>query len=109
MFQDIPEADWKIFRTLREVALERFCERVLNEVKVLASASDGSFHERYLELYRRIEHRDKELARAFDDARGSKMVEQLVQMRVLHLVDDEVLAKFSPRTRELVAFLADRK
>jgi len=30
---DLSEADWKIFRELREVALERFCSRVLDELE----------------------------------------------------------------------------
>ena len=30
---DIKESDWKVFRKLREVALERYCERVLKEVR----------------------------------------------------------------------------
>lgn len=34
---DIKESDWKVFRKVRQLALERFCEQVLSEVKILAS------------------------------------------------------------------------
>ncbi len=43
-----PESDWKIFRELREVALERFCKRVLEELELLWQDASGSYHERYL-------------------------------------------------------------
>ena len=32
MEHEFPESDWKTFRELRQVALERFCKRVLDEV-----------------------------------------------------------------------------
>jgi len=31
--RDVPESDWKRFRELRELALERFCRRVLAELE----------------------------------------------------------------------------
>ena len=30
---EIPESDWKIFRAIRERALERFCRQVLEDVR----------------------------------------------------------------------------
>ena len=30
---DIPERDWKLFRQLQPLALERFCEKVLSEIR----------------------------------------------------------------------------
>jgi hypothetical protein len=39
---DIKESDWKVFRKLRELALERFCQRVLEEVRVLLDKGIGS-------------------------------------------------------------------
>jgi len=33
MSQRIPESDWKVFRKLRGKALERFCERVLSDIR----------------------------------------------------------------------------
>jgi hypothetical protein len=35
---DFPESDWKVFRELREVALDRFCRRVLEEIEPLCLA-----------------------------------------------------------------------
>ena len=58
------EADWNVFRELRERALQRFCERVLSEIEHIRLDATKSSHARYLEIYRLIQRRDEELAGA---------------------------------------------
>lgn len=58
MAPEITESDWKLFRELHTVALERFCERLLSEVGQLASTTGRSNHERYLAIFRRIKKGD---------------------------------------------------
>ena len=103
MSRDIKESDWKLFRELRVTALERFCERTLSELQQLSAEPDRSFHERYLAVFRRVADRDKELARAFDGFSRSRMTTQLMYMRVLGLIDDADLVKFSEEVQALVA------
>jgi hypothetical protein len=74
---EIPERDWRVFRELREVALERMCERVLKEVREEAEREGKSWHERYLAVNGLIHDRRKEIARGFDGARRSVAWEQL--------------------------------
>jgi len=107
MSHDSSEADWKLFRKMREAALEQFCERALNEVGGLISASEKSCHERYLDVYRRLADRDKELARAFDGPRRSRMVSQLTQLFLLGLIGHEDLAGFSDNTRQTVVSIVE--
>ena len=38
---DIKESDWKVFRRLNSVALERYCQRVLEEVKLATACNDS--------------------------------------------------------------------
>jgi hypothetical protein len=102
MMRQISEADWKVFRRLHSVALERFCERVLAEVSGLASGSGQSAHERYLEIYQLLQRRDQELADAFDDFRRSTAWPQLAILRSRGLLTDEEFALFSPETRGAV-------
>jgi hypothetical protein len=64
------ESEWKLFRQLQAVALERFCERVLSEVGRLAADARKNHHQRYLAVFKLIERRDKELADAFDNPRS---------------------------------------
>lgn len=102
MSADIRESDWKIFRELREVALDRFCQKVLSDM--VQAASDGSrgHHERYLAVYELIRERDKELAGVFDSPRRSVAMMQLAAIRARKLLTDEEFARFSPETRTTV-------
>ena len=77
----LPELDWKLFRKLREVALERFCERVLGEVAGIATDGATSWHDRYLKIYKLIERRDEELVRA-DEEPGRILLEEGEPLRL---------------------------
>jgi hypothetical protein len=54
MSRTISEPDWKVFRELQRVALDRFCQRVLAEVERLIADSQKTNHEHYLALYKLI-------------------------------------------------------
>lgn len=102
MDRGIREADWKEFRDLRSLALDRFCERVLAEVQSLATDPDKGAHARYLAVFRLIERRDKELADAFDVPRRSTALRQIAVIRSQGLLTDEEFARFSRDTRDIV-------
>ncbi|MEM8641028.1 MAG: peptide ABC transporter substrate-binding protein [Cyanobacteria bacterium P01_G01_bin.54] len=101
----IPEADWKKFRKLREVALERFCDRTLQEITTIAANDAASSHQRYLKIYDFIQAQDQDLSRAFDAPRRSQMLEQLIAMQGLGLFTTEDLDQFTDATREVLDFL----
>ncbi len=96
----IPERDWRVFRELRVIALERFCERVLREVGDIAASTGKSWHERYGVIYGLIEREDAELARAFDGASRSRAFLQLAAMCARDLLTAEELDRFTPETRQ---------
>jgi hypothetical protein len=96
------ERDWKRFRQLAPVALERFCGRVLAEAKGVADAPGLSSHERYLKLYKLMREQDRELASAFDDHRRSTAKVKLARICSLGLLTEEEFGSFSEETRELV-------
>jgi hypothetical protein len=95
----IPEADWKIFRQLHEVWLERYCAKVNDGLKRLLSQPGLSSHERYLEIYRFIRDKDKELGFAFNDFRRSTATLQIRIIKNLGVITDQELARFSEATR----------
>ena len=99
---DLPESDWKTLRKLQPVALDRFCRRVLDECRAVCDNDSKTSHERYLDLYRLLRTRDKELADAFDDMRRSVALLRLVTMYRRDLLTEEEVARFSPETRKLV-------
>jgi hypothetical protein len=95
----VPEADWKTFRKLREVALERFCARILEEAGRAAASTAGSFHERYLELFRLLGQRNCEVARAFDDPKRARMIIQLTTIYSYGLLEPGEMERFTEDTR----------
>lgn len=97
-----PESDWKRLRGVKEVALERFCERVLGECQEVLQDDRVSAHERYVPLFRLTRDRDQDLAGAFDDHRRSTALLRLIAMRKLGVVSDEEMEGFSTKTRESV-------
>src|SRR5262245_39100911 len=100
MSREISEADWKLFRALHPVALERFCAGVLSEIAQFTSGTGKSAHERYVATYRLLERRDKELVEAFNDRRRSTALLQLAVIRGRGF--EEEFAQFSPETRDAV-------
>jgi hypothetical protein len=102
MERGIHEADWKVFRQLRLLALDRFCERVLAEVSGLAADADKSHHEHYLAVYQLLQRRDEELADAFNNPRRSTALVQLARIQLQNLLSAEEFARFSPETRASV-------
>lgn len=107
MERQISEADWKRFRKLSAVALDRFCERVLAEIARLAMDDTTTHHQRYLAVVKLLKERDREMAATFNDARRSMALLQLARMRSLGLVTDAEFAQFGPVTQRAVATLLE--
>lgn len=105
MPESVLETDWRVFRELREVALDRFCRRVLEEATRICSDTSRGPHERYLEVYRLLQARDESLGRAFDDPRRSRMLWQLAAIRALGALEEEDLSGLTRETRQQVEAL----
>jgi hypothetical protein len=104
--RDIPERDWKVFREVRQAALERLCNKILSEAKALNDDPIKSAHEKYLKLYELIQKRDADMARGFNDLRRSTAVMQIGIINKMGLFTREELQRFSPETLQLVARFA---
>ncbi len=109
MSHGVVESDWKVFRELREVALERFCERILGEAKALASDDSATSHKRFLELYSLVNDRNQDIASSFDAPRRSAMLAQLAHMCRHDLFEPEELDRFTPDTRDTARSIADQR
>ena len=105
MTRDILESDWKLFRKLHPIALDRFCQRVLVDVNRIAADVSKSSHERYLAVFRLMNKRDREVAIAFNDMRRSTAVRQLAAIQSHNLLTEEELAGFSPETSKTLHIL----
>jgi len=107
MSQDIPESDWKIFRQLHPVALERYCKQVLSDIERIRSNASKSPHHRYLDIFALVRDRDKELATLFGDMRRSTARFQLSLIHSRGLLTEDELRHFSPETRQMISALAN--
>lgn len=99
--EPFPEADWKRFRKVREIALQRFCESVLMEVDAI-SRSSSSFHDRYLQTYHLIQKRNDEMAALFDSPRRSQAFNQLAGIRIRNLLTEDEFLEFREVTRKQI-------
>ena len=98
---EIKESDWKVFCRLHSVALERYCRRVLEEVRVAAECQ-GNYHDCYRRVYRLIRERDRTMAAAFDDPRRSNAFILLANMICEELLTEEELKQFSLESQERI-------
>lgn len=107
MSLEIQESDWKVFRQLRPIALDRFCWRVLDEIQQVSADTKRSTHERYLAVYDLIQRRDRELADAFNEPRRSHAFLQLMSIQSHRLLTEEELGLFSSELRERLKSVPD--
>ena len=97
----ISESDWKIWRKISEIALEKFCQKTLKGIAKLAAGSDSA-HGRYLELFEYLAKADKNIEGAFNDLRRSTALDQLTYAVREGLVSRKELKEFSKETQEIV-------
>ncbi len=103
--REIKESDWKILRELHSMALERFCRLILSEVKQIDADSAKSFHQKYLDIFRLVQRRDREIARVFDIPRRSTALIQLAEMESRGLLSADEYLRFSQESRNIIANL----
>jgi hypothetical protein len=106
MSRSVPERDWKVFRELRQVALERLCDRILAEAKAAIERPGKSSHEKYLTLFKLIDDRDDDIARGFNDLRRSTALMQIGIIHSMGLFTDEELRRFSSETIQAIELYA---
>ncbi len=100
------ERDWKHLRRVHEVALDRFCARVLDDAAAVIQDAGLSSHERYLQLFDLLLDRNEAMATAFDDMRRSTGLQRLIAMVSLRLLTSDELAGFQPDVQETVRELS---
>jgi hypothetical protein len=102
VLRTIAEADWKVLRRLHPLTLERFCERVLAEIDRVMHDRAQSAHQRYLGIFKIIEHQDREMASIFNDPRRSNALTILARIRSEGLLTEDEFSSLSPETRSAI-------
>jgi hypothetical protein len=101
--REIKEPDWKVLRRVHP--LERFFKRVLAEIDRVSRDGATSHHARYLQLFRILQQRDREMARLFDNPRRLHALTTLAQMRSQGLLTEDEISSLSPETRGAIQML----
>ena len=104
MSPEIPESDWKIFKQVHPVALERYCELANEELVAIAVDDARSPVERFHALCDRARQLSLECHETFADFRRSTAKLQLLLMRRLGVLEPEEIARFSPETQTAIDF-----
>lgn len=102
MTREFPERDWKIFRRLRERALERFFAEAVDELGRICGDGSRSAEDRYREAFRLLDDRNGAARQAFDYLSWSRMLPHLATMVAMKLVDDVDLGDLSAETQARV-------
>lgn len=103
MPNNFSEPDWKILSRLKPLALDRLCQRILQESGgIFDRAQEGKHHPAYLDLYKHIHASDETIADCFNDWKRSRALEILISWRLERLLTEEEFAAFSPDTRTIV-------
>jgi hypothetical protein len=102
----ILESDWKKFKELRKIALDRFCQGVLADAKTIAQHGALSAHARYGMLYGLIQDRNKDMYRAFD-ANSQSRSNALMGLRLMVMHDLLTDAELAVLSEEALDYISD--
>ena len=98
----ISEADWKHFKQVKEDALDKCCQQVLDDVRKGIDNPELSNHARYLYLYKLMENSDKRIANIFDYNARSKAMLQLALMKSDGLLEAKQINGFSDELQSFI-------
>jgi hypothetical protein len=107
MPQEIKESDWKVFKQLHEVALERYFIRAVAEIERVIGEKGKSNRDRFWDTHTLIEEHRETLRRTFDDFRRSTALMQLAFICALELLKPDELARLSPEAQDYLRQLAE--
>ena len=96
----IPESDWKLFKSVRNKALDVFCGRVLSRVASTINDEKLSNHDKFLQIYTTVTDQNRNLAQIFDGYSRSRALLQLTMMQSFELLDEKDIDDFSESTKE---------
>jgi hypothetical protein len=89
------ESDWKIFKQIKQKAIEEYCEQALKEFSEIINDDKEHVHNRFLLIHRLAKNREKEMSLIFDYDSRSKAPIQLMLIRKEGLADQHLLSKLS--------------
>jgi len=103
----IKESDWKYLRTIKDTILNRHCDAILEVIDLILQNRKGEEHKSYIQIYRLINDKDKEIAVTYNDLKRSSAIDKICHMRKNLAMTDEEFSKFSEETQNIVNRILD--
>ncbi len=100
---DFTEADWKCLQRLKSTLLERLCERINQKTLGILNDPSKTPYEKSLAIYEKTRRDDRDVARAFDDWRRSRLGTIILELDRQGLFTESDLQGFSPAIEEYIA------
>lgn len=99
---ELKESDWRKYKTLREIVLQRRCSKIHEKVIAISSSDVGTAHGRYKELYGFIELQERLLMSLISSPSRDSVRNDLVGWKSGETIDSEEFAVFSKELRQEV-------
>ena len=103
----IKESDWKYLRKIKDSILNRHCDAILEYVDLILQNRKSAEHKSYLQVFRFLEDKDREIAITYNDLKRSNAIEKICHMRKHLAMTDEQFSRFSEETQERVNCILD--
>ena len=100
MQSDIAERDWKVFKELHPIAMDRFFEKTVKDLQQPLWTKNKPAQERFWDAWTYATRQQEQTAILFDDFRRSTAILQARMIHANHLYSDEEVARFSPEMRD---------
>lgn len=94
------ESDWKLFKGIKEKAIDRYCRNALSDFGEIIDNEDKSPHARYLYLYKIVDNTNRKMSLLIDGHSRSKAWLQLLAIRGEGLADERLVSKLSEEFQE---------
>ncbi len=94
------ESDWKLFKEIKDRAIDQYCRTALSEFGEIIDNEDQSAHERYLYLYKIINNSNRKMSPLFDGHSRSNAGFQLLAIRREGLADERLVSELSEEFRQ---------
>ena len=99
---NMKESDWKIFRELHPIALQRAFDQTAPEIQRLSTEAGKSSKDRFWATFDYLKDQREEIGRLFDDFRRSTALLQLAFIVRKNYITADELARFSPDAQDFV-------
>ncbi|MBM9511013.1 hypothetical protein [Desulfogranum marinum] len=107
MHQKFPERDWKKLRSLKDSALEKLSNRIIEKLNSLIESREGGSHKTYLRLWETMRAEDKIVAALFDDLSRSSAIITLAGWKTHGILSDDDFNDFTEDTQNRINTLME--